>query len=87
MKVYQYYKDLPPWAKGVVVVGGAVVVYLVGSRVYRAVFPTEAQKKKIVRKPKLKLKVDEIKSDFGFEETVVGQDGKARLFDDEYKDN
>ena len=45
MKVYQYYKDLPPWAKGVVVVGGAVVVYLVGSRVYRAVFPTEAQRK------------------------------------------
>ena len=44
-KVYQYYKDLPPWAKGVVVVGGAVVVYLVGSRVYRAVFPTEAQRK------------------------------------------
>ena len=45
MKVYQYYKDLPPWAKGVVVVGGAVVVYLVGSRVYRAVFPTDAQRK------------------------------------------
>jgi len=45
MKVYQYYKDLPPWAKGVVVVGGALVVYLVGSRVYRAVFPTETQRK------------------------------------------
>jgi hypothetical protein len=45
MKVYQYYKELPPWAKGVVVVGGVVVVYLVGSRVYRAVFPTEAQRK------------------------------------------
>ena len=45
MKVYQYYKDLPPWAKGVVVVGGVLVVYLVGSRVYRAVFPTEAQRK------------------------------------------
>jgi hypothetical protein len=45
MKAYQYYKDLPPWAKGVVVVGGALVVYLVGSRVYRAVFPTEIQRK------------------------------------------
>jgi hypothetical protein len=45
MKVYQYYKDLPPWAKGVVVVGGAVVVYFVGSRVYSAVFPTETQRK------------------------------------------
>ena len=36
---------MPPWAKGVVVVGGALVVYLVGSRVYRAVFPTDAQRK------------------------------------------
>lgn len=27
-KVYSYYKDLPQWAKGVVVVGGLVVVYL-----------------------------------------------------------
>jgi len=44
-KVYQYYKDLPPWAKGVVVVGGALVVYLVGSRLYRAVFPTETERK------------------------------------------
>lgn len=44
-KVYQYYKDLPPWAKGVVVVGGAVVLYLVGSRIYRSVFPTDAEKK------------------------------------------
>jgi hypothetical protein len=25
---YQYYKDLPSWAKGVVVVGGGLVVYL-----------------------------------------------------------
>ena len=44
-KVYQYYKDLPPWAKGVVVVGGALVVYLVGSRLYRSVFPTETERK------------------------------------------
>lgn len=27
MKAYQYYKELPPWAKGVVVVGGAAVIY------------------------------------------------------------
>lgn len=44
-KVYQYYKDLPPWAKGVVVVGGALVVYMVGSRIYRNLFPTDAQRK------------------------------------------
>jgi hypothetical protein len=27
MKVYQYYKELPSWAKGVIVVGGAAVIY------------------------------------------------------------
>lgn len=27
-KVFQYYKDLPPWAKGVVVVGGALITFL-----------------------------------------------------------
>ena len=27
MKVYQYYKELPPWAKGIVVVGGVAVIY------------------------------------------------------------
>lgn len=44
-KVYQYYKDLPPWAKGVVVVGGAFVVYMVGSRIYRGLFPSAEQRK------------------------------------------
>lgn len=27
MKVYQYYKELPQWAKGLVVVGGVAIVY------------------------------------------------------------
>lgn len=44
-KVYQYYKDLPNWAKGVVVVGGVLVVYIVGARVYKAVFPSDKEKK------------------------------------------
>jgi hypothetical protein len=44
-KVYQYYKELPPWAKGVIVVGGAFVGYLVLSRVYKAVFPSATEKK------------------------------------------
>lgn len=42
-KVYQYYKELPPWAKGAVVVGGGLVAFLVLKRVYKAVFPTEAE--------------------------------------------
>jgi hypothetical protein len=44
-KVYQYYTELPTWAKGVVVVGGTLVVVLVGARVYRGLFPTESQRK------------------------------------------
>lgn len=43
--VYQYYKDLPSWAKGIVVVGGVFVVYVVGSRVYRNLFPSDKEKK------------------------------------------
>lgn len=43
--VYKFYKDLPPWAKGVVVVGGSLVTFLVLKRLYFAVFPTESQKK------------------------------------------
>lgn len=27
---FKFYHDLPPWAKGVVIVGGALVVYMVG---------------------------------------------------------
>lgn len=44
-KVFQYYKDLPSWAKGVVVVGGAFAVFMIGSRIYKIVFPSESEKK------------------------------------------
>jgi len=37
--VIGYYKDLPTWAKGVVVVGGLFIVYAVGKKVLRIVFP------------------------------------------------
>ena len=71
MKAYQYYKDLPPWAKGVVVVGGAVVVYLIGSNVYRAVFPTEAQKKN-----------RELEKNIDSEISKMQNDGKKASFSD-----
>lgn len=44
-KVYQYYSELPPWAKGVVVVGGGLVAFLVLRRVYKAVFPSAEDRK------------------------------------------
>lgn len=44
-KVYSYYKDLPPWAKGAVVIGAGVVIFLVGRRLYKGLFPSELEKK------------------------------------------
>lgn len=32
---YNYYKELPPWARGVVIVGGLFVVYLAGTAILR----------------------------------------------------
>lgn len=43
--VYNYYSELPSWAKGVVVIGGGLVLYLIGSRVIKTVFPSEQQKR------------------------------------------
>jgi len=34
-KFYDYYKELPSWAKGVVVVGGLGVVYIFASQVIK----------------------------------------------------
>lgn len=44
-KYFKYYKDLPEWAKGVVVVGGLGLVGIVGYKAYRLIFPSESQKK------------------------------------------
>jgi len=38
-KVYEYYEGLPSWARGIVVVGGLILVYVVGSTIYKKVFP------------------------------------------------
>lgn len=45
MKVYQYYKELPSWAKGVVVVGGALGLFFVGRKLYTIVFPSAEEKR------------------------------------------
>lgn len=42
--VYQYYKELPSWAKGVIVVGGAAVVYLTATRIIRSIKNVGRQK-------------------------------------------
>lgn len=47
MKVYQYYKDLPQWAKGVVVVGGVAALFFVGKKLYTIVFPSAEAKRNV----------------------------------------
>jgi len=42
-KVFETYKELPSWAKGIVVVGGLVVVYVFGSSLYKKIFPSQSQ--------------------------------------------
>jgi hypothetical protein len=43
-KIYDYYKDLPPWAKGVVIVGVVGVVVYGGVKLARVIFPPKSKK-------------------------------------------
>jgi hypothetical protein len=36
-KVYDYYNGLPAWAKGVTIVGGLGIAYIIGSKIYKAI--------------------------------------------------
>ena len=36
-KALKVYEDLPQWARGIVVVGGLVVVYIVGNTIYKKI--------------------------------------------------
>jgi hypothetical protein len=48
---YKYYKDLPPYAKGILIVGGGVVLALLGMKAYKSLFPSvgERQSREFVR--------------------------------------
>lgn len=41
---FKYYKELPPWAKGVVIVGAGFVLYMVGNKVYKKINPPQSEK-------------------------------------------
>lgn len=42
---FQYYKELPAWAKGVVVIGGIAAIYVVGSQIVKAIKRGQDQRK------------------------------------------
>lgn len=41
---YKYYKDLPPYVKGALMIGAGVVIFLVGKKLYRVVFPSQDER-------------------------------------------
>lgn len=53
-KVYNFYKELPPWAKGVIVVGGAAVVYFTATRIFRNI--KNARNKRDAKKTQSEVK-------------------------------
>lgn len=44
-KVYRYYKDLPPWGKGVVITAGIGLLAFAAFKAYRLVFPSDEEKR------------------------------------------
>ncbi len=42
---YKYYKDLPPYAKGALIVGGGFLLALAGMKAYKSLFPSAEEKK------------------------------------------
>jgi hypothetical protein len=61
-KVYDYYKDLPAWAKGVVIVGGVAIVTVVGIKIGRVIFPSKVKKSEQKQEKDLEKDIkDEIK--------------------------
>lgn len=44
-KVYDYYKGLPAWAKGIVIVGGVALVAYAGVKLAKVIFPSEKKKR------------------------------------------
>jgi hypothetical protein len=62
-KAYDYYKDLPAWAKGIVIVGGVGILAYAGIRLAKKLFPSEAQK----RANRMEIDVNKEISDASFQ--------------------
>jgi hypothetical protein len=74
-KVYQYYKELPPWAKGVVVIGVGVAAWTVYTRITSTLKNKKSQKES---KEVIKYSNDEI--------TKLNKEGVRQSYSDtQYK--
>ena len=45
--LYKYYTELPTWAKGVAVVGGLGIAYIIGSKIYVALKPKPQEQQNV----------------------------------------
>lgn len=74
-KTYQYYQSLPPWARGVAVVGMLGVVTIVGFKIYKGI-------KDRVDKNRLASAVKDTKKEL---DALTGQGQKATFPDSQYQ--
>lgn len=44
-KLYTSFNALPPWSKGVIAVGVGLGLFFVGKKIYKIIFPSDAEKK------------------------------------------
>jgi len=57
-KLFKVYQELPPWAKGVAVVGGMAILYVVGSTIYKRVQQVSNDAEEKVKLEKIQQEID-----------------------------
>jgi len=55
-----FWKDLPNWAKGVVVVGGLAVTYIIGNTIYKGIQSKKQKEKDLADVKQAKRELDEL---------------------------
>ena len=60
-KMYQYYTELPSWAKGIVVVGGVAVLGYISFKIYKKLFPSDKEKENRMLLNNVDSEIDRLK--------------------------
>lgn len=61
-KALQFWSGLPTWAKGTLAVGGGLVLFLVGKKVYRTAFPSSSTKRNKQLSDDINSEINKLKS-------------------------